>query len=42
VSTQNCTTQACVTQCENTYPTGKAAEQAFIGCMQTSCSTQCQ
>lgn len=42
MSTMNCTTQACVTQCEQAHSAGTATEQAFIGCMQTSCSASCQ
>jgi hypothetical protein len=42
ISTMNCTTQACVTQCEQAHSAGTATEQAFIGCMQTKCSAACQ
>jgi hypothetical protein len=42
ISTNDCTTSACVTQCENAHPGGKASEQAFFGCLGAKCSTACQ
>lgn len=42
LNTNNCTTQACFTMCENQYPAGKASEQAFFSCMSSKCSAACQ
>lgn len=37
-----CTDNACVTNCENAHSAGITKERALIGCMTTSCKTQCQ
>lgn len=37
-----CTTAACYTNCENTYPAGVAKEKAFYGCLDSKCSSACQ
>ncbi|MBX3189781.1 MAG: hypothetical protein KF819_22340 [Labilithrix sp.] len=39
---EGCTSNACYTACENAHPTGKAAEQAFYGCIQPTCNSACQ
>jgi hypothetical protein len=41
-STKNCADDACYTQCENAHPTGVQKEQAFYGCLGSSCKTACQ
>ena len=42
LSTNNCSTQACYTMCENAHPAGKAHEQAFYACLGAKCSAPCQ
>jgi hypothetical protein len=39
---QNCTDNACYTQCENQHPAGVSQEQALLSCVSSNCSSVCQ